>query len=168
MGADEAHKSEQDENVTLSFTGTDVHFHCGPAAISIPGDRANCCKLLASLREESDAAENIPVALSFDALKAWVAFLEGRQSNPKSPQGRNSQGRKSLSDTTLLQALEVSTAKQITGMIARLATTTRVHEQSITQLLRRVVAMSYPQACCLRGERRRRPRITMRILEKYA
>lgn len=123
MGADEDHKSEQDAKVTLSFTGTDVSFHCGPAAISISGDCADCCKLLSSLREESDAAENIPVALSFDALKAWVAFLEGRQSTPKSPQGR-----KNLSDTTLLQALEVSTAKQIMGIIARQPTTNRVHE----------------------------------------
>ena len=84
----------------LSFSGSAVSFQCGRQAVHVPSDWAALSQLLTDLRQENDAAKDIGVPLSMEALKAWHAFLEADRKGV-------SGGVCGISDTTLLHALEV-------------------------------------------------------------
>lgn len=106
-------KASLSEEVTLSFAGLAVSFHCRSESVNVPCAFASRSKLLVDLRRQDDAADDVPVPLPFDSLKAWLAFLEERDGDQGSPADNRDCN---LSDTALLQALEVSFAPKIVNL----------------------------------------------------
>lgn len=86
-------------NVTLSFAGETASFRCQGDAVDVPRGWADHSRLLAEIREEDNSATDVPIPLSIETLKAWLAVVEATQKGPVASAG--------LSDTVLISALEV-------------------------------------------------------------